>query len=114
MSELGQNLDAPIEPGAALVTAVVETAPAEVPNVTSAPTPTPTPTPTTEAVSLDAARRSKYVGVRPAKHGKPGWITVINSSLEGKKIRKEFGPFESEEEAARKYDEEAAIFRCDV
>jgi len=86
---------------------VAEIQPAEVPAITPPPSTT-----TADAASSDALRRSKYVGVRPAKHGKPGWITVINSSLEGKKIRKEFGPFESEEEAARKYDEEAAIFRC--
>jgi hypothetical protein len=63
------------------------------------------------AETAEVVRRSKYVGVRPAKHGKPGWIAVINSSHEGKRIRREFGPFAGEEEAARKYDEEAALFR---
>jgi hypothetical protein len=51
--------------------------------------------------------KSSFVGVMGAKYNKPGWVAKISStSADGKKLRKEFGPFATEVEAARKYDEE--------
>lgn len=52
--------------------------------------------------------KSQYVGVQGSKHGKPGWVAKLSSTQEGKKVRKEFGPFDTEEEAARMYDTEAS------
>ena len=44
-----------------------------------------------------------------AKYNKPGWVAKISStSSDGKKVRREFGPFATELEAAKKYDEECA------
>ena len=37
-----------------------------------------------------------------------GWSAVINSTVEGKRFRQLIGPFPTEEEAARKYDEVSA------
>jgi len=37
-----------------------------------------------------------------------GWCAVINSTVQGKKCRQLLGPFPTEEDAARKYDEASA------
>ena len=51
--------------------------------------------------------KSQYVGVTGAKYNKPGWVAKISStSADGKKVRREFGPFATELEAAQKYDKE--------
>lgn len=53
------------------------------------------------------APKSKFVGVRLSKNGKNGWNAVVNQTVEGQKTRKVYGPFQTQDEAAHKYDEEA-------